>query len=217
MRAYFTSIPRKGRVWVLPRRRFCCMLSKSESLFCASFLIYPLFVSTLVSMSNLDLWYCAGIVVLGASFSYIVLSAVQFMGMNKKDEKSPSAGSDHTPPTQFLRHALLAFAGIMLGAQLLQYHQDQQEMAKKDIGRDMALARVLTPKAAAPGAAGVVSPNPAGLGERPTSRPPRGYFSVAEAEKAAAEKAAAATSTPALAVVPVVPVTPIAASVTPAK
>ena len=166
--------------------------------------------------SNLDLWYCAGIVVLGASFSYIVLSAAQFMGLSKKEQKSSATGPSDAPPTQFLRHALLAFVGIMVGAQLLQYHQDQQEMSKKDIGRDMAMARALSSKGtaapAASGAAGAAAANPGGLGERPTSRPPRGYFSVAEAEKAAATAAVAAVA----AVIDAVPAQAVPVAATPA-
>lgn len=143
-------------------------------------------------MSNLDLWYYAGVFVLSASIAYIAFSASRFMGAEKKDSKSSATDTSNEPPAdaQFLRHAVLAFLGIMVGAQLLQYHQDQQGASKKDIGRDMTMAQALGVQGAstsnAVGIAGSKSGNPSELGARPTSRPPRGYFSVAEAEKAAA-------------------------------
>ena len=183
-------------------------------------------------MSNLDLWYFVGIFIVGASFSYIAYSAALLMGLRKRDQKAGGTQPENSPQTQFLRHALLAFAGIMLGAQLLQYHQDQKEIAIKDMGRDIALAQAASARGAAPaaataGAAGLAAANPAGLGMRPTTRPPRGYFSIAEAEKAAAAKvtaaaaaavASAVVSTPAaVPVVPAVPVLPVAPAVTAAK
>lgn len=158
-------------------------------------------------MSNLNLWYCAGIVVLGASFSYIVVTAMQFMEMSKKEPKSADRqGLGGPGPTQFVRHALVAFLGIMIGAQLLQYHQDQEELAKKDLSRDMAVARAVvgTPEAKAAGSANV------GFGARPTQRPPRGYLSVADAEKAGAMPAAPAATTVSPAVVAVEPALSVA-------
>lgn len=159
-------------------------------------------------MSNFNPWYCAGIVVLGASFSYIVVTAVQFMELSKKDPKSSEQGLGGPGPTQFLRHALVAFIGIMIGAQLLQYHQDQEELSKKELSRDMALARAVvgTPEVKAAGSGNV------GFGARPTQRPPRGYLSVADAEKAGALPAApnAAVATPS-----VVAVNPVAAVAAP--
>jgi hypothetical protein len=139
--------------------------------------------------SNLDLWYCAGLVILGASFSYIVLSALQFMGMNKKDQRSSDAGQSNAPSTQFLRHALLALAGLIIGAQLLQYHQDLQEVSNKELGRNTTMMRALNSKPVSPPLdSNPAATNPDGLGLRPSSRPPRGYFSVAEAEKAESAK-----------------------------
>lgn len=137
-------------------------------------------------MSNLDLWYYAGIFILGASFSYIAFFAAQMMGLRKKNQKSAGTPSENSAQTQFLRHALVAFAGIMIGAQLLQYQQDQKELATKDIGRDMALAGALSSKSTSTGAGAIAGVHSAGIGTRPTSRPTRGHFSAAESEKTAA-------------------------------
>ena len=130
---------------------------------------------TLIPMSNFDLWYFFGIAILGVSFTYITLAAVQFMGAGKKENKS-SPGSNNAPPGRFIWQVLLAFGGIMIGAELLQYHQDQATLSKKDIGREMARANVLSNKPS--GASGSKRMN-----ARPTSRPPRGEFSLSEVGK----------------------------------
>ena len=132
-------------------------------------------------MSNFTPWYYAGILVLGASLSYIVVSAVQFIETTKKYPKSHNRGLSGPGPTRFLRHALVAFIGIIIGAQLIQYHQEQEEMVKKDITKDMAMAQALSSKPSASLAdskSAVV-----GMGARPTNRPTRGFFGAEEAKK----------------------------------
>ena len=124
-------------------------------------------------MSNLNPWYYAGIVILGASFSYIVVTAMQFMETSKKESKSSNQGLGGPGSTQFVRHALVALLGIIIGAQLLQYHQDQEELS-----RDMAVARAVAGSTDAKGAAA----GPAGFGARPVQRLPRGYLARAYAE-----------------------------------
>lgn len=166
-------------------------------------------------MSNLNPWYYAGIVILGASFSYIVVTAMQFMETSKKESKSSNQGLGGPGSTQFVRHALVALLGIIIGAQLLQYHQDQEELSKKDLSRDMAVARAVAGSTDAKGAAA----GPAGFGARPVQRPPRGYLSVADAEKAGAMPAASSAlkATPSVvAAEPIVPVASPSISVVPA-
>lgn len=150
------------------------MLPKKELLL--EFFPY-LLIFTLILMSNLDLWYFVGVSILGISFAYITLLAAQFMGVGKKEHKSSASGSSNPPPVQFLRQALLAFVGIMIGAQFLQYHQEQETLSKNDIGNEMAIAGALSNKPA--GASGYK-----GMNARPTARPPRGEFSLPEAGKA---------------------------------
>lgn len=147
------------------------MLPKKELLL--EFFPY-LLILILILMSNLDLWYFVGVSILGISFAYITLLAAQFMGVGKKEHKSSASGSGKPPPVQFLRQALLAFVGIMIGAQFLQYHQEQETLSKNDIGSDMAIAGALSNKPA--GASGSK-----GMNARPTARPPRGKFSLSEA------------------------------------
>lgn len=125
-------------------------------------------------MSNLDLWYCAGIALMGASFTYIVVSALQYMSADKKGPKLE--GESNGPSMLFVRSVILAFVGIMVGAQFLQLHQDQQETSKQSLGKNMAITRALTANAKpADAAANLNSAMPtAGMGTRPTSRPERG-------------------------------------------
>lgn len=147
-------------------------------------------------MSNLDLLYYTGVAVALASFFYLVIAGYRFM-VGAEQKSAATADARNNPSIAFLRNALLAFAGIIVGSQLLQYHQDQQELSKKDIGKDMAIARAMSSKPAASASSGAVGVAgvKAGLGERPTSRPPRGYFSMAEAEKAGAVSSPGATAT----------------------
>ena len=139
-------------------------------------------------MSNFNLWYGFGIVILSASFCYLAFAAMQFMQTDKKRSKTSTSESNATPPTQFLRHALVAFVGMLLGTQMLQYSQNQNDLVKQDIGRDAALARALGPRPSVSDKTAVGSSGGSPrLGARPTSRPPRGSLSsVADISKASA-------------------------------
>lgn len=123
-------------------------------------------------MSNLDLWFFSGVVVLVVSIAYIIRLVAQFMAIKKKENRASPDPSD-ARSIKFFRHALLALAGITIGTQFLHYHQEQ--LSKQDIEKNAAISNALSNKLG--NASGF-----AGMHVRPTSRPPRGVFSLSEAE-----------------------------------
>lgn len=139
-------------------------------------------------MSNLDLWYCAGIALMGASFTYIVVSALHYMSADKKGPKLE--GESNGASMLFVRSVVLAFVGIMVGAQFLQLHQDLQETSKKAISKNMAIAQGVAPAAKiANASANSTVPNFVGMGTRPTSRPQRGSLGGPDSEAPVATSA----------------------------